>query len=71
MQQEGFDHYDGESSGSEERLNLESRRQILEHELAIVQLKLDIDDRRKKKEKERKATRVRQLGGSLDEPLLV
>jgi hypothetical protein len=70
MQQDTF-YYDGESSGSEERLNLESRRQILEHELAIVQLKLDIDDRRKKKERERKAARARQPGGSVDEPLLV
>jgi hypothetical protein len=70
MQQDTF-YYDGESSGSEERLNLESRRQILEHELAIVQLKLDIDDRRKNKERERKAARARQPGGSVDEPLLV
>ena len=71
MQQESFDHDDGESSGSEERLNLESRRQILEHELAIVQLKLVIDDRKKKKEQERKAARARQPGGSIGEPLLV
>lgn len=48
MQRETFDHDDGDSSGSEERLNLESRRRILEHELAILQLKLDIDDRKKK-----------------------
>jgi hypothetical protein len=71
MQQEGLNHDEGESSGSEERLNLESRRKILEHELAIVQLKLDIDDRRKKKERERKATRARQPGDSVHEPLLV
>jgi hypothetical protein len=71
MLQEGLDNDDGESSGSEERLNLESKRQILEHELAIVQLKLDIDDRRKRKERERKAARARQPGGSVEKALLV
>lgn len=71
MQQEGLNHDEGESSGSEERLNLESRRKILEHELAIVQLKSDIDDRRKKKERERKAARARQPGGSINAPLVL
>lgn len=71
MQRETFDHDDGDSSGSEERLNLESRRKILEHELAIVHLKLDIDDRKKKKELERKAARARQPGGSKNNALLL
>ena len=71
MLQEGLDNDDGETSGSEERLNLESKRQILEYELAIVQLKLDIDDRKKRKERERKAARARQPGGSVEKALLV
>jgi len=71
IQQETFDHDNGESLGSEERLSLESRRQILEHELAIVQLRLAIDDRKKKKEQARKFARARQPGGSIGEPLLV
>jgi hypothetical protein len=70
MQQEGLDEDAGESSESEQRLNLESKKKILEYELAIVELKLANDDR-KKKERERKATRARQLGGSVDKPLIV
>ena len=71
MLQEGLGDDDGESLGDEERLNLESRRQILEHQLAIVQLKLGIDDRRRKKEREGKAARARQPGSSVHKPLLV
>ena len=70
MQQVTFDHDDGESPGSEERLNLESRRQILEHEPAIVQLNLAINDRKKRKEQERKAARARQPGSTVNVPLL-
>ncbi|GAB7331640.1 hypothetical protein MBLNU13_g03636t1 [Cladosporium sp. NU13] len=71
MQQEGPDGDDGLCSGSEERLNLETRKQILKHELAIIQLKLEIDDRKKRKERERKAARRRQPGGSVENALLV
>jgi hypothetical protein len=71
MLQEGFGDDDDESLGSEERLNLESRRKILKHELAIVQLKLEIDDRRRKREREEKAARARQPGSSAHKPLLV
>lgn len=73
MVQEGLGDSDGESSGSEDRHNLESRRKILEHELAIVKLRLEIDDRKKKKkeERDRKAAKARQPGGSAEKALLV
>ena len=71
MQQENPDDDDGLSSGSEERLDLEARKRILKHEFAIVQLKLEIDDRKKRKERERKAARARQPGGSIEKALLV
>jgi len=72
MVQEGLGDDNGESSGSEDRQDLESRRKILEHELAIVELRLEIDDRKKKKEeRERKAAKARQPGGSVEKALLV
>jgi hypothetical protein len=71
MQQEGLGYEDSQSSGSEDRQNLEAKRQILEHELAIVQLRLAIKDRKERKEQERKAARARQPGCSTGKPLLV
>ena len=68
--QSGNPASDDESSGTEERLDLESNRRILELELAIIREKLAVDDRRRK-EKERKAARLRQHGGSVDDALLL
>lgn len=61
---------DSESSGTEERLNLESERKILKYRLAIVQEQIALDDRTKKA-KERRAARAKQLGTSADEPVVV
>jgi hypothetical protein len=63
-------HDDGHSSSSDERLNLESTRKILMHQLAIVQEQIALDER-KKKERERKAKRKTQLGSSRDEPVVL
>jgi hypothetical protein len=63
-------HDDSQSSSSDERLNLESTRNILMHQLAIVQEQIALDER-KKKEKERKAKKARQLGRSIDEPMVL
>lgn len=68
--QSGFPASDDESSGMEERLDLESKRRILELELAIIRERLAADDRRRK-EKEWKAARLRQHGGSVDDALLL
>ena len=63
MQRERPGDDGGLSSGSERRLYLEARKRVLKHELANVQLKLGIDDRRKKKEgRERKAAKARRPG---------
>jgi hypothetical protein len=63
-------HDDGHSSSSDERLNLEWKRKILMHQLATVQEQIALDER-KKRERERKAKRARQLGSSREEPVVL
>jgi hypothetical protein len=58
-------HDDSQSSSSDERLNLESQRKILMHQLAIVQEQIALDERKKK------AKKTRQLGSSIDEPMVL
>jgi hypothetical protein len=70
MQQEDLNHDDGDSSGSEERLHLESKQKILKHKLAIVKEEMAIEIRNRKW-RERKAAKARQPGASVDTALLV
>jgi hypothetical protein len=63
-------HDDGHSSSSDERLNLEWKRKILVHQLATAQEQIALDER-KKRERERKAKRARQLGSSREEPVVL
>jgi hypothetical protein len=71
MQQNGLDHDDGDSSESEERLNLESEQKILKYKLTIVKEQLAAIENRDRKRRERKAARARQSGASFDTALLV
>lgn len=69
-QQTGYT-WDSEPSGSQEdRLEWESKMKIHEYEIAILREKLANDDR-KRKEKEKKAARLRQHGGSVGDALLM
>lgn len=68
--QSGHPVSDDESSGAEDRLELESNARILEWKLMIVRERLAADER-KRGEKERKASRLRQHGGSVDDALLL
>lgn len=69
-QQDDSMKFGSQSSGTEERLTLESKERILSYQLAIVREQLETNERQKR-EKERRAARTRQLGSSPSQPLVL